>query len=99
MLVQPALTTHLLCRPVSTADSMGRRWELQVLCEMTEVWYFDALNISGNARTKVNSRRPWVGIALVVAAGMIYLQRHGTNRPKPKDAEPLSLSLWSGGWV
>ena len=33
MLVQPALTTHLFCRPVSIADSTGHRWELQVLCE------------------------------------------------------------------
>src|ERR1700722_13014034 len=33
MLVQPALTTHLFCRPVSTADSTGLRGELQVLCE------------------------------------------------------------------
>src|ERR1700722_2483650 len=32
MLVQPALTSHLFCRPVSTADSTGLRGELQVLC-------------------------------------------------------------------
>jgi hypothetical protein len=32
MLVQPALITHLLCRPVSIADSMCPRSELQVLC-------------------------------------------------------------------
>jgi hypothetical protein len=31
-LVQPALTTHLLCRPVSIADCMDVREELQVLC-------------------------------------------------------------------
>jgi len=32
-LVQPVLTTHLLCRPVSIADSMGPGQELQVLCK------------------------------------------------------------------
>src|ERR1019366_408873 len=32
MLVQPALTTHLLCRPVSIADCMDVGEELQVLC-------------------------------------------------------------------
>jgi hypothetical protein len=31
MLVQPALITHLLCRPVSIADSMCPRKKLQVL--------------------------------------------------------------------
>jgi hypothetical protein len=30
-LVQPVLTTHLLCRPVSIADSMGPREKLQGL--------------------------------------------------------------------
>jgi hypothetical protein len=30
-LVQPALITHLLCRPVSIADSMCPRKKLQVL--------------------------------------------------------------------
>src|SRR5208282_603914 len=39
MLVQPALTTHLLCRPVSIADSRGTGEELQVLCGVTKVWY------------------------------------------------------------
>jgi hypothetical protein len=31
MLVQPALITHLLCRPVSIADTMCPRKKLQVL--------------------------------------------------------------------
>jgi hypothetical protein len=31
-LVQPALTTHLLSRPVSIADCMDVGEELQVLC-------------------------------------------------------------------
>ena len=39
MLVQPALTTHLLCRPVSIADSRVLREELQVLCEAGELCY------------------------------------------------------------
>ena len=39
MLVHPALTTHLLCRPVSIADSMGPGHELQVLCEAGEMCY------------------------------------------------------------
>src|ERR1035441_2478074 len=39
MLVQPALTTHLLCRPVSIADSTGPRRELQVLCEKGALCY------------------------------------------------------------
>jgi hypothetical protein len=37
MLVQPSLITHLLCRPVSIADSMGPREELQVLCSVAEM--------------------------------------------------------------
>src|ERR1035441_5630409 len=39
MLVQPALATHLLCRPVSIADSTGPRRELQVLCEKGALCY------------------------------------------------------------
>jgi hypothetical protein len=39
MLVQPALTTHLLCRPVSIADSRWKRKELQVLCGMGGMCY------------------------------------------------------------
>src|ERR1039458_2308348 len=39
MLVQPALTTHLLCRPVSIADSTGLCQKIQVLCEVSAVCY------------------------------------------------------------
>jgi hypothetical protein len=44
MLVQPALITHLLCRPVSIADSMCPRKKLQVLGRgMRGVLRFNAL--------------------------------------------------------
>jgi hypothetical protein len=55
MLVQPALTTHLLCRPVSIADSMVRRWELQVLCGVGTVWYVLALPHLGTQKTATPS--------------------------------------------
>jgi hypothetical protein len=39
LLVQPALIAYLLCRPVSIADSMGPRAELQVLCDGSALCY------------------------------------------------------------
>jgi hypothetical protein len=55
MLVQPALITHLLCRPVSNADSMVPRSELQVLCGMGTVWYVFSLPHSGMRKSATPS--------------------------------------------
>jgi hypothetical protein len=40
MLVQPALIAHLLCRPVSIADSRDIRGKLQVLSKTAVMCYF-----------------------------------------------------------
>jgi hypothetical protein len=56
MLVQPALITHLLCRPVSIADSMCPRKKLQVLVRcMAGVLRFSA-QIAFAANEKVSCR-------------------------------------------
>jgi hypothetical protein len=52
MLVQPALITHLLCRPVSIADSRVLREELQVLCDAGTLCYVFWLADSKRAISK-----------------------------------------------
>src|SRR5580692_10659847 len=54
MLVQPVLTTHLLCRPVSIADTMGPREKLQGLVRdrrgVLRFWAF--LETAAHAKTQ-----------------------------------------------
>ena len=52
MLVQPALIAHLLCRPVSIADSRWLREKLQVLRAIGGVCYVLGPPLSGIARPK-----------------------------------------------
>jgi hypothetical protein len=56
-LVQPVLTTHLLCRPVSIADTMGPREKLQGLVRggrgVLRFWAFFAWGV----RLKKNAAR------------------------------------------
>jgi len=49
---------------------------------MGRVCYFDALNISGRARAKVNERRPWFRFALAQAGEMLYGQLFKNERLK-----------------
>ena len=56
MLVQPALIAHLLCRPVSIADTMGRRGKLQVLCKVGVLCYVFDPPLSGTVNPKMHAK-------------------------------------------